>query len=465
MESFKVRGEWWLPDREDNKANGVLRFKPREGGTLELNGILNEESSEFIEPELIHGRTIENKKITLQRCHQVRSTGTAIESNMKTSTFKVERIFKQGYHEEMKFDRVVVEFPYLDTWMNKRTVRKFPLQDGERYKIETENLSYTTKYQNLEISFNAGTKQGGEGREFHIKRSCWIEIEPEEQMDYDEFDNYISYLQDFLNLTTGENVSPNRIVCVTSEGMRVGEVDYIPSRTNVYRRVNQDFKGEESKAVQLMLMPFETFEENISEVLTSWLDMRQEEKMKWALNLYFDIRYNDSMYINQKLLNLIQGLEVYYDFNNEGKYLPKDDFKEQVGGDLYDQIPEDIDDQIQDTPESVMSLKNRLKSAISHCYKYSLTDKLMECYKSHEDIYNNLDIDEELVRKAKKTRDHYTHFSLHEDQILSFQEMPEAIVKFRAMMELNILLELGLDEEMVTDRIVNYYLQHYGLGK
>jgi hypothetical protein len=170
------------------------------------------------------------------------------------------------------------------------------------------------------------------------------------------------------------------------------------------------------------------------------------------------------MYINQKLVNLIQGLEVYYDFNNEGRYMPKEEFDEKIRADLYDQIPEDIDDEIQENPEDVKSLEQRLRLEIRKCYKYSLRDKLMQCYKSHEDTYNKLNIDEELVKEVKRTRDHYTHFSLDEDAVLDFQEMPEAITKFRAMMELNIFLELGLDEEMTTERISNYYLQHYGLG-
>jgi hypothetical protein len=461
MESFKLRGEWWLPDQEEERINGVLEFEPREGGSLKLDGAFD---SDFIEPELIHGRTTENKKLTLQRCHQVRSSGLQLEGSMETSTFKVERIFKQGHLNEVKFDKVQVEFPYLDTWMSKRTITEYPPQDGGRFEVETEKFTYTVSYQDVEISIIAGTKQGG-GDGFHIDKSCFIEIRSEEKLDYETFSKYISHLKDFLNLTSGEDVSPNSITCYISEGVKVSEDEYLPQRTNVFRRVSQDYRGEENKAVQLMLTPFQVFEDDLSSVLTSWLDMRQGDKMKWALNLYFGIRYNDSMYVNQRLLNIIQALEVYYDFNNEGKYMPENDFKKQVRDDLYEQIPDNIDEEIQETPEDVSSLEERLKTAIKHCYKYSLTDKLMQCYKSQENTYLNLDIDEELIRKAKKTRDHYTHFSKDEDEILSSEEMPETIVKFRAMMELNILLELGLDEEMATDRIVNYYLQHYGLGR
>ena len=349
--------------------------------------------------------------------------------------------------------------------MNKRTLKEAGSEEENITKIERKNFSYSVNYEDFEITFEATTTGGHTvGEEYTVKRKCFIEIEAEERTDYQRLNELISRLQDFLNLTSGEDVSPSKIVGYLSNEKFQNKDVPIPQDIEVFQIVNQDFRGEESKAVQLMLMPFDTFRENLSDVLTTWLSMREENKMKWALNLYFGVRYNDSMYINQKLVNLIQGLEVYYDFNNEGRYMPKEEFDEKIRADLYDQIPEDIDDEIQENPEDVKSLEQRLRLEIRKCYKYSLRDKLVQCYKSHEDTYNKLGIDEELVKEVKRTRDHYTHFSLDDDAVLDFQEMPEAITKFRAMMELNIFLELGLDEEMATERISNYYLQHYGLG-
>ena len=71
MESFELNGIWWLPENENKKVSGTLKFDPVDGGSLELIGSFKEpqDLGKALEPKIILG-IVSRKIVTLYRCYE-----------------------------------------------------------------------------------------------------------------------------------------------------------------------------------------------------------------------------------------------------------------------------------------------------------------------------------------------------------------------------------------------------------
>jgi hypothetical protein len=67
IEEFELRGEWWIPSSPNNRIIGTLTFDPINGGSLELDGFLNNELR-GTRHDIIHGVSSEGNDnvLTLQ---------------------------------------------------------------------------------------------------------------------------------------------------------------------------------------------------------------------------------------------------------------------------------------------------------------------------------------------------------------------------------------------------------------
>lgn len=120
MESFEVRGQWWLPNDEKNRVPGVLRFNPSDGAILELEGRLGDPIKEATLGErnpAIVGVDVHGKLYTLL--------------SPSLQSFKIGGMFTSSYmsllllkgadyasEEDVRIRKVTARFWSLEEWVN-----------------------------------------------------------------------------------------------------------------------------------------------------------------------------------------------------------------------------------------------------------------------------------------------------------------------------------------------------------
>ncbi|MBF8193399.1 hypothetical protein ITP53_48560 [Nonomuraea sp. K274] len=155
LRAFDIEGEWWLPEHEDRKVAGRLRFDPNSSAELRLIGTFRsmfeegdrslqsdgtaiiEVSKDTIERDgtypRIHGLA-NGKQYTLEDCFRSRTTRHLIGGG-GTETVHVNQIFQGAYFEKdeaLAADGVSVELRYLTHWICHTGIKEthaFPVAD------------------------------------------------------------------------------------------------------------------------------------------------------------------------------------------------------------------------------------------------------------------------------------------------------------------------------------------------
>ena len=93
--NFLEQGYWWLPNNPGLKIPGDLKYSPKEGATLELNGAFNQLGQPRNTPSIINGVTSKGKEITLSNC-------LSLGFSMSFPGYQTEKYFAHqliyGYH-------------------------------------------------------------------------------------------------------------------------------------------------------------------------------------------------------------------------------------------------------------------------------------------------------------------------------------------------------------------------------
>src|SRR5215208_1155575 len=171
IDDFERKGKWWIPGFRKNQVTGTLRFSPTNGGILELNGSLHNDSNRARHYDIIQGIFSEGRKITLQDCLEI-PTGSAII----ISSFKVGVIFV-GWHfdssNDIKFVGVKLQYSYLDEWLNRYR---------QTIKVEIKKDYFLE----IQPTFNYQSNQLGKTN-VNIRQSHMVKICSSQERSFDEY--------------------------------------------------------------------------------------------------------------------------------------------------------------------------------------------------------------------------------------------------------------------------------------
>jgi len=204
-----------------------------------------------------------------------------------------------------------------------------------------------------------------------------------------------------------------------------------------------------------VLFSYPKISNNFNIVINSWFE--KLEKLRSTFDLFFVTFYNQRMYSEFKFLSLMQAIESFHRATMNGKYLD-DDAWEPHKNKLLSEIPVELED----------SFKSSLKSRLRYGNEYSLRKRIQELLKSFQ---------EETVRKlnfSKKyftgilvdTRNHLTHYDESmEEETLNGEHLYWATIRLKILLFTLLLKELGLDENLITDSILNNREYRFALTK
>lgn len=168
VETFEYAGYWWLPDNEENKLPGTVRFTQESGIELNLLGSfkLLEQMIESPEYELVLGVTEDGKVFTLFDCLETNSRLTAPGFGLTQRLYV--RLAFTGAHfastSEMLFTKATTQYTCLPDWAGVTGFTpEWKTENGELSKFQMtysypDEMKSNTSYGELALTYGFASK-------------------------------------------------------------------------------------------------------------------------------------------------------------------------------------------------------------------------------------------------------------------------------------------------------------------
>lgn len=165
-------------------------------------------------------------------------------------------------------------------------------------------------------------------------------------------------------------------------------------------------------------------------------------------DLHFGEFYKD-LYIETTFLNTIQVLEIYHRKLYDGKVYDKTEYRE-----LTRELKVILGERF---PESFAKL---IGDKVNYGNEFSLAMRVKEIISNFQETSRSLLIGTEeenntFIRQLVDTRNYLTHYDSDKKKHILHEPMQKyyAIQRLRAIATLLLFLEVGLDEELMADKI------------
>jgi hypothetical protein len=314
MEPFESSGVWWLPNDPSGRVAGTLRYSQQDGLALDLLGVLGGAAGpETKTHDIILGtvvRSSEGQFVTLKDCRQ--DSFTATSSGLNTESYHVERALL-GQHlsrpDEFLFSRCVVMTSGLNAWAAHLRGWQLELGDEAGEPGWTVRVTYTPPPA-LSAAIPGGTLSlspwaywSGGPREWHLREEVGFVITTVPPMQADDWN--LRYVYPLLNLMTLVTDSPSALTEFRLSG--AGRPDR--SVKVVGHRILSAPVKDSAAALLGILVPLQDVQAKFPILIARWLAI--SEQYRDACNVFFALRYAPGAYLDIRLLNTSQALELY----------------------------------------------------------------------------------------------------------------------------------------------------------
>lgn len=459
MESFEHMGYWWLPHDATNarKIPGKLSFDPETGGLLELMGdFANPQTDNSVKYyEIIHGevlvKTRGKYRVTLRNCFVDLRDGIHVVYIYWTSHTCFDNT------EDIQFERVVVDYTYLNDWMphnnftsnlerhdEKRMLIKYVRYfSGEPIEIQLDNVK-------IEIVSALSSTEGA--NEVSLKKLSRFIIIPQEKLHIDRYLQFIDVdLPGFLTFATGHANYPLTVKGQVSDDLGVIRNIYIYYGIQGYTKKKRALRSKE------LLFSFRDVEVGLPKYLQRWIG--NSEKLRTVLDLYFKSYYDRSWYIYSQFLDLARALEAYHRTFHGGQYLSKEDY-EPIKKTLIGAIPDCVE----------KSHRDALIGRLDFGHEFSLRTRLKNVI--HVVLEEQSDVVESFLGKPSKfigqvvdARNRLTHpDGSSDDGSVTLAELRDLIPKTQMLLRICLLVEMDFPPTLIT-RLLNENQEYLQLTK
>lgn len=452
---IKFEGKWWTPSIE-NPVPGTLTIDPQ--GRAEL--ILEVPFDENIfnkQIDIILGVSSSSwhygEKITILGCNLMECGGYSKGETSKKllKSVKIDKILI-GTHiydvNETKVDWLRIYYSYLNSWLEvsgisilidkndvERTLRvEYASPDTIRFKIDKDiTMTFLFKWTTSRSSLH----------EVCLQERVWLEIDSADKKDLEYYLELMWRVSDFLSMIIGENVYPLIIEGKLEDSEK-------PERFTVYFG-NNSMKPLKERPPREPI-PFHKVESKLDGLFKTWFE--KIDLLQPVYNLYLSSIYNPRMYLEQRFLALVQGLESYHRRTRHGKdrYLPDD---------LYNEILEEFGEfihRLRENGKITDDLEDNLMNKLRWGNEYTLRKRLKELINEIQELLQ-ITMDNQIktfIDRLVKYRNYLTHYDPQQDRDrLDYRELINLVEKVRLILKTFLLKEMGLDIEIIREHIID----------
>jgi len=313
IESFEYKGLWWLPENQERKIAGTLKYSPEDGPILELIGSFWNLPGlqKVIGPDIILGKSDNGKIITL---FNYRGRRDEISwPGLHRTTVRMQIIFV-GYHfkkrDDLNFDSLSIHYSYLNAWCTEYPFSvewdlpksyKVHYQQPEPLIIELKEVKIS-----LEPELSVNHQRAGD---INLKYFVYLKIEGNKKNHFEDLMNFMEKLRNFISLGIKRPIYPNRVKVKTDKYVIKGQdgKESNPFIDVFYKKRRKEYK-EKTLIPSDFLFSFNDIKSQFKNCLKKWIEI--DELIKPVKDLYFGTLYNPRMFLENKFLNLIQALRL-----------------------------------------------------------------------------------------------------------------------------------------------------------
>lgn len=454
LESLKVIGRWWLPDRPDDEIYGQLIYEDNKDLILSTTGVFSDfHIRAFPSFPIIHGLTNEGRKLTLCNCDILEAERSYPGRAAEVGT----------YHYGKSV--IICSFAFLDIHINNIEQRIF---NGAYIRFENQEILLGDKVVSIQehlcrkpssddinqyiVAYNIPTIKKYELKNFVLRINYTIEmahdiIKPDDIINYDSTFEIIfsepqnissifsttKHFQNFISLFYGHYAK------LKSFRVSLSDDPAFPW----YLLYNQKISSIPNYGMEHHINMIETFKNlsNPINLLNNWFD--NIDFFSLLFGLYFSSKANPNRYITDYFLSLTQAIDTYHIRKNEREYIKIEEFnKVKVKFlEIIKKLPKNKQD--------------HFKNKVKYMNNKSLRSRLKEIGKTFDylkDILNILDGDN--IAKIVDTRNYYTHYDPEDElKAIPISEIHHYIKPLRLLILAIILDEIGLSEEEIRKYI------------
>jgi hypothetical protein len=460
IDSFELKGTWWLPENPDDKLAGFLTY---ECGDIELKllgqfgscpgSIKNYEPGKF-QPEIMCGQC-DGKLVTLSDLILVSNGFHGGVAADYSSRYIAERLivgWAFGSKNELWFSNSDAKYANLEHWVGQR-----PFDDNglcnDGYSLSYETPSMITAYVrqlDAEISV-VGVYSVHQGfSERNIVHRNVVRIRPVSQKSLDWFLKSISTFRNLLAFANCDQVN-TEVIELYFSGVPTSHPDGI-SKVSVYFKQLGEAKPGANREFPRFLFSFESICHQFEKVVNSWYE--KSDELSTVHDLLFGTMYNRRLYMRFQFLSLVHAVESYDRIRNKTQYLTEQEY-ERIRSTLVAAIPQSV------ASDHRESLKNRIR----YGNEASLRKRMTEIFKSLSVDSVNLVTDDakKFVKRIVDTRNYFTHYGndSKENSMDEDSELYEFSLRLKILLYILLLKEIGISEDFIVNAIRSFPKLNY----
>jgi hypothetical protein len=337
---FEVRGQWWLPGRDDRRVPGILTFSPEEGAELTLFGSLRSifEEGEHTEKDgtvrisitqaalersgnypRLHGDG-GGTAYTLQDCLRVRSSSTIVPGQ-GSETIRVTRILKGALFEKdeaLEGTGISFGLTNLVDWIGETGISEewreadSALEDAPRFRIEAyekpDRFATLANGGTVYLKHSVGIT-GDRMSDRSLTQGFHWRVNQPEMVSMDDLQDLASDVQDLVSIATDRTASFESVRFWHPEvyrEMRGG--DRMPEAIDLFVVWNTKAERPVRRLHEHNLLF--TFEDlGGIDGVRRW--MNAAARHRGGLGRVMATRYAKEMFVSDRLLNCSAALEAF----------------------------------------------------------------------------------------------------------------------------------------------------------
>jgi hypothetical protein len=424
----EISGFWHFDSNIENSYSGTL-IESNDEISIKLLGCTDVPN----EPFIVNGTTTSGKKISLYLCH----TSKREMSFPGIPSVEISAIYCfKGEHltaEKISFQSSIIQISSLNQWVNIGGFSNL-INDDETFSINYKNPEPITFFENENVEFSLLFYR--KNPLFGVKHSCTITqdtlilIKHKTSFNLEEFWVYISAIKSFLTLAYFSEPQIQEIKFKQNDNTII--LNYVGQKSEIVK--------EKTHRVNF-LFTYKTIEDDFKIIFKKWYELN--DIIEPVVNVLQECFGNRNIIIENKFLNLMQGIETFHRRRRQNEKEPKESYKKKIS-EIMNSCPTDFQDW----------LKERLSYSNEPTLQFRLENLFKELDISlKEHLFSN---HETLIQQSKISRNYYTHYGTElENKALKGTELFKLTERLKIFLLILLLKETDINDDKVNVIVTN----------
>lgn len=406
IDSFSVRGYWWLPSQDDEKKPGILTFDPVSTITLELFEDFSEPNRNETFYEIINGITLSGVKYSIQHCWvKIRNKHYPGYTELALTAETIFEGVNYASKDDIHFRSLRIKMTHLESWLVTNGFNINDFFEDKKVKVEyalpEPIICKINDLTTIKIIHTVTSPMLMIGqKEAVIKQGTYLSIDYTTEQELHDILSILLHFKSFLELAVVDTVNYTGIQAITEYNKEIDDKEEVFWPINVFFTQSHLINDPRDITPYEMVFSYPMIKEKFEMVLIKWFE--QYDELKDIYNMYFYTTNDTSMVLENRLLNYTGVIESYHRKMFGGAFIDKKYYHDHIATELTNHIPEEVRDAFRDS----------LKSKIRYGYEYSLRKRLADIFETNREVIRQFtkNSDTNLINAIVENRNYYTHY-------------------------------------------------------